>query len=125
MKAGLQGCSVLIIEDNFLLADDMRQTLEDAGAEVIGPFGNATAVAAALEARKVDCALVDLNLGDGPTFEPARTLMARGVKVVLLTGYDATVIPADLASVPCLQKPADTRKVLDAVGDLCAQLSMI
>src|SRR3546814_2353211 len=37
----LAGCSVLVIEDNFFLAEDARDTLERAGATVLGPVSNA------------------------------------------------------------------------------------
>jgi DNA-binding LytR/AlgR family response regulator len=60
-----------------------------------------------------------VNLGQGPSFEPALELLARGVPVVLVTGYDAKVIPAELAKLPYLQKPVDARHVVKAVREVC------
>jgi DNA-binding response OmpR family regulator len=116
----LKDFSVLVLEDDYYLADDARRTLEAAGAEVIGPFRDAGAAVAALDQSTPTCALVDINLGGGPDFGPARTLVARGVPIVFITGYDAEVIPPEFRHAPCLQKPVEGRKIVSAVGALCA-----
>lgn len=59
--------------------------------------------------------MLDLNLGRGINFAPARALLARGVPVIFVTGYDRQVIPKDLAGVRCIQKPFDHREVVEAV----------
>jgi len=116
----LQAVDVLVIEDDYYLADDMRQMLEDAGAHVLGPCRDAIAAFQELEQHHADCAVVDVNLGRGPSFDPARELLARGISVVLVTGYDAKVIPAELSHLPCLQKPTEPQKVVKAVHDICS-----
>lgn len=116
----LQGLAVLVLEDDFYLADDTRQALEGAGARVLGPFADAASGLRALEHEIADCAVVDVNLGHGPSFEPARALLARGIPMVLVTGYDASAVPAELGDLLCLQKPTDAGKVVAAVSALCA-----
>ncbi len=111
----LSGLSVLVLEDDFYLADDARQTLESAGASVLGPFARAAEAQAMLERSKPDCALIDVNLGGGPNFDAARALLDSGVPIVFVTGYDRDVIPPDLAHVPCLQKPTQPKKMVEAV----------
>ncbi|MBE1529451.1 DNA-binding response OmpR family regulator [Sphingopyxis sp. OAS728] len=113
--SGLTGRLVLIIEDDFYLADDAQMALEAAGATVLGPVGNAEDAIEMLATTRPDIALVDVNLGDGASFESAAALKARGIPFVFLTGYDANIIPADYADAPRLQKPADTRSLLAAL----------
>ncbi|WP_292080905.1 response regulator [Mesorhizobium sp.] len=118
MSLDLQGRSVLVVEDDFYLADDTRQMLEDAGAEVLGPVSAADEALSLLEIRKPDCAVVDVNLGAGPSFGLASTLQARGIPFVFLTGYDPDIIPAEFRGAPCLQKPIDPEKVLLTIKTL-------
>ncbi len=115
----LDGLDVLVMEDDYYIADDMRQWLENAGARVLGPCPDAETALRQLEQHHADCAVVDVNLGQGPCFDPARDLLARGISVVLVTGYDAHVIPAELSHLPCLQKPTESYRIIKAVHDLC------
>jgi DNA-binding LytR/AlgR family response regulator len=117
----LSGLSILVLEDDFYLAEDTREALEEAGGSVVGPFASAGAIEDALEEASPDCALLDVNLGGGPNFGPARMLTARRIPVVLITGYDTAVIPPDLADVPCLQKPANARKIVSMAAQLCGR----
>ena len=114
LDATLEGLSVLVLEDEYCIADDLAQLLDDAGATVIGPFRDIDAALAAAPER-LDCALVDINLGHGPHFETSRRLVDRGVPVVFLTGYDRQVVPAEFADLAFLQKPAEARRVIEAV----------
>jgi len=115
----LRDVEVLVLEDDFYLADDAKHTLEDAGARVVGPFADPAEAVSAAGARKPGCALVDINLGGGPNFTAAHALRAMGVPIIFLTGYDTEVIPEDLRDAPCLQKPIEPHRILKAVSSLC------
>lgn len=115
---GLEGRSVLVIEDDFYLADDAQIALEAAGATVLGPAGNAEDALQLLAASEPDMALVDVNLGNGASFESAAALKARSIPFVFLTGYDANIIPAEFAEAPRLQKPIDKRTLIAALAAL-------
>jgi DNA-binding response OmpR family regulator len=117
--AQLTGRSVLVIEDDFYLADDVRQTLEDAGAHVLGPVSSVEDALALVERTKPDCALVDINLGAGPSFESAWALRSRNIPMIFLTGYDASTIPSEFADVPRVAKPMEARGLLATVAALC------
>jgi DNA-binding response OmpR family regulator len=112
----LAGISVLVLEDNYFLAEESQQTLEHAGARVLGPCRDLEETLEALKEDHPNCALVDINLGKGPTFEPARALRAAGVTILLVTGYDAGIVPTDLKDAPCLQKPVDAQRLVTAVA---------
>ncbi|RWH73422.1 response regulator [Mesorhizobium sp.] len=118
MSFDLHGRAVLVVEDDFYLADDTRQMLEEAGAEVLGPVSAANEALSLLEMLRPDYAVVDVNLGAGPSFGLASTLQARGIPFVFLTGYDLDIVPAEFKGVPCLQKPVDPEKVLVALSTL-------
>ncbi len=117
-KRMLNGCSVLVVDDDFYLAEENREVLEEAGATVLGPYGRADDAIGSLEERLPECAVLDLNLGAGPRFEVARAVRAKGVPMVLVTGYDQNIIPPDLANTPCLQKPVGRAMLVAAVTDL-------
>lgn len=120
----LHSCSVLVVEDQFLLAEDLRRLLNEAGAEVVGPFRDARSAIAAARQRRPTCAIVDINLGDGPDFDAAKALLAAGVSIVFVTGYEADVFPAALAHLPHVRKPARREDILTAVETLCSHASL-
>jgi CheY-like chemotaxis protein len=120
MTAPLAGLSVLVIEDDFYLADDAQQTLEAAGAKVLGPVSNAADALELLARTHPDCALVDVNLGGGANFVSAEALQQQGVPFVFLTGYDASIVPPRFASIPRLEKPVRKSDMLAALGDITA-----
>ena len=118
---GLTGLTILVLEDDYLLAEDTRRTLEAAGATVLGPCRSASQARTLTSKKMPDCAIVDINLGEGPNFEPARDFLAQGVPILMTTGYDGSVIPEELREHPCLQKPVPADKILSAVSRLCSR----
>jgi DNA-binding NarL/FixJ family response regulator len=101
----LIGLSVLVVDDDYYQAVDTQETLERAGATVLGPCSNSDEAIHLAQDRHPSCAIVDLNLGAGPSFELARSLKALNIPLIIVSGYDAGVIPADLRSTPHLEKP--------------------
>jgi DNA-binding response OmpR family regulator len=114
----LHGCAVLVVDDDFYLADNTREALEKAGATVLGPYGHEDEALASLDKHPPQFAVLDLNLGNGASFTIARSLQMRGVPMVLVTGYDGGIIPADLAGTSCLQKPVSMAKLVATVTEL-------
>lgn len=116
----LSGRRVLIVEDDFYLANDAERALRAAGALIVGPLPRSGLALNALARDGIDAAVVDINLGEGPSFELADALKAAGVPFVFVTGYDAVLIPERMADAPALQKPADMKAVVQAVAALVA-----
>ncbi len=119
----LRGMKVLVIEDEFYLATEIEERIERAGGTVLGPCPDVPAGLAQLGANP-DCAVVDINLGQGPSFEIAGVLEERGVPFLFLTGYDAATIPPVFAHIERIEKPADTIRVIDAIARLTGCLSV-
>jgi DNA-binding response OmpR family regulator len=109
-----RGLRVLIAEDEYLLADDLRRELEAAGARVLGPVPSVAMALDLLQAPDApDVAVLDVNLGGEHVYPVAEALRARGVPFVFVTGYDTCALPVEFVDAPRCEKPLD----LDAVGD--------
>ncbi|HKU90794.1 MAG TPA: response regulator [Steroidobacteraceae bacterium] len=117
-KPELGGRRVLVVEDEYYIASDTARALQGAGALILGPFASEDAARNQVEGQQVDAALVDINLGRGPSFELADLLLQRGVPFVFVTGYDQEVIPEKFAKIERLQKPVQIRQMVDAVARL-------
>lgn len=114
----LAGRSVLIVEDDYYLAMDSEDWLRRAGAEVVGPVPDEHAAIALLEAGTVDCAVIDINLGHGPSFEIAARLQDANIPFLLATGYDAAAVPRAFSDVPRLEKPFREQDLIGALKRL-------
>lgn len=116
----LAGLRVLVAEDEFLVAALIADTLEAAGAEVLGPacsLAEGLRLAGEAAPGSADlCAVLDWNL-DGQRSDPlARLLTQRGVPFVIATGYGS--VPAEFAAAPVVAKPFDTEILVGLLGQL-------
>jgi len=65
-QSALAGRRILIVEDEYFLADDLRQILSDQRTEVLGPVATiANALSVIPNAGPIDCAVLEINLGGG------------------------------------------------------------
>lgn len=112
MPATLKGRRILVVEDNFLLAETLRDLLEDSGCELVGPAPR-VATALPLCTSDLDGALLDINLGNETCFEIADRLTEKGIPFVFLSGYsDAAIVPERFGNVPRLAKPYDRQAIV-------------
>lgn len=96
---------MLVVEDEYLTAEDMRQVLEDFGADVIGPVATENAALKLISDGHIDCAIVDINLRGKVTFEVARALERLAIPFIFASGYAASFLPAEFESIALLEKP--------------------
>jgi DNA-binding response OmpR family regulator len=113
----LSGHRIFILEDDYYQAQDCRELLEKAGAKVIAISATVPDLSALLEEGRIDAVLIDINLGHGLSFDFARELKARAIPFVFLTGYDAAMLPDDLAGSGYLTKPADAARIMAALAN--------
>ena len=105
---GLEGRRVLVIEDEYFIADDISRALTKLGAEVVGPAPDLEHATALLSSgERIDPAVLDINLHGELAYPLADALKARGIPVLFATGYDQTSIPAGYEDVPRWEKPFD------------------
>ena len=104
--AALAGHRVLVVEDEALVAMELGDILERQGCRVIGPAASIAQALALLDGRRLDAALLDLNLKGEPGLPVAVALSGRGVPFVVVSGYaeDQVSAPA-LRGAPRLMKP--------------------
>ncbi len=104
----LQGRRILVVEDEYMMAEDLRRDLEKVGAEVVGPVPS-VADALRLLAREdgLDGAVLDVNLRGEKAYPVADALRERGVPFVLATGYEQWALPEAYKEVPRCDKPVD------------------
>ncbi|WP_244598545.1 response regulator [Rhizobium tubonense] len=106
---------VLIVEDEYFLADETRLKLEDLGAIVIGPVATVRAALDLLDNESVDAAILDIHLGDGLVFPVAEELERCNVPFVFATGYDPSVIPEKFTGFTLSAKPTELGYIADAL----------
>jgi len=119
----LAGWKVLIVEDQFLIASDMKRIVAALGGETIGPCRSVDQARELLASCSPDFALLDINLDDKPVFELAEELSRRGVPFVFASGYDDFAIPEPHRHVPRLDKPLSRADLEQAVLRLRAGVS--
>jgi DNA-binding response OmpR family regulator len=79
----LSGQCILIVEDEYLMSDDLRQELERHGATVLGPAGAVDrALYLAASASRIDGAVLDINLNGEMVFPVLDALLQRDVPVL-------------------------------------------
>jgi ActR/RegA family two-component response regulator len=78
---------ILILEDEFYLADDCAQEVVRHGMQVIGPVFNAEHALQALARDGPEGAVIDLNLKERLAFDVVQALKDRAVPFVVFTGY--------------------------------------
>ncbi len=113
--------SVLVVEDEFLVALDLKLTLEEQG---FGPVRIASDARSALReaASKPQLALVDVNLADGPTGPRIGEQLARehGTTVLFITANPQCAAEAD-AGIGILSKPLSADELLAAAAYAAAR----
>jgi CheY-like chemotaxis protein len=117
----LRGCSLLVAEDEYIIAVDLAQSLEHLGVNVIGP---AASVREALElveiSDHIDGAVLDVNLREERVYPVADVLISRKIPFIFASGYDAAEIPENYAAVPRCEKPVNIAhlvRLLAAAGE--------
>lgn len=116
-KVDLSSFAVLVVEDDYFIANEIAGVLRECRAEVLGPVPDVAQALALLDRHKVDCAVLDLNLRGELAFELAAQVRRRGVPMVVATGYDATMLPPQFEQVVRLEKPIDLNRLVRAVGE--------
>jgi CheY-like chemotaxis protein len=115
----LAGRRVLVIEDEYFLADDIARALGGLGARIVGPFGDLNEATEAVDRdTAIDAAIVDINLHNEMVFPLARVLRMRGVPFVFTSGYDKGLIGAEFHDVKLWIKPLDIAAVALELTDM-------
>ena len=109
---------ILIVEDEWLIAQDHAERLKDAGYQVVGPVPSVKAALELVTSDKIDCALLDVQLKGETSYAVADALRQHAIPFAFVTGYGLGEIPVRFAAVEVLQKPATTSELKCVVDAL-------
>jgi DNA-binding response OmpR family regulator len=106
-QSRLDGRSILILEDEYLIAMDVEQTCLDSGAREVTILRSLAELGDnPLDTLAFEAAILDLRLGGESTTQFARQLVERRVPFVFATGLtDAGELAEGFPDVPVIGKP--------------------
>jgi CheY-like chemotaxis protein len=106
----LAGCRILVVEDEYFLADDIVRALTALGARIVGPYGGLDEATGVVDGDiAIDAAIMDLNLREEMAFPLARSLRSRQIPLIFTTGYDRSSIAPEFQDVRVWSKPLDIK----------------
>jgi CheY-like chemotaxis protein len=115
-RAGpLEGRRILVVEDEAATSLMIESVLMDVGCNVVGPAYDVAQALALAARRDIDCALLDVRLGNDFVYGAADVLSKHGIPIVFVTGYAPSAIDPRFASVPLIEKPFMQSDVLQAI----------
>lgn len=114
----LSGTRVLVVEDEYYLADDLSRTLVEAGAEIVGPVATLADAQRKVREGGFDCAILDMNLRGDFAFPIAQALSEAAVPFVVATGYNQESLPEAVRDAPRVEKPFTPADVVATLARL-------
>jgi DNA-binding response OmpR family regulator len=112
------GRRVLVVEDEVMIASEVEQELNEAGFAIVGPVGSVERALEAIEAGRIDAAVLDVQLQSEDSYPVAERLQERRIPFLFITGYSSGEIADRYRRHACLQKPFSSRGLLDAVAGI-------
>ena len=107
--------SVLLVEDDGLLSLMLQDLVQEAGALAVFPCRDAETAFEIVARESLDCAILDVSMHGGTTYELADALADRNIPFLFCTGIDPRDLSERHRDRPVLTKPysdADFRAVL-------------
>jgi CheY-like chemotaxis protein len=115
----LAGCRILVVEDEYLIAIELKRWLQGAGAEVVGPTPGVDQALDLIEDHQPDAAVLDVNLGDGDNVYPvADKLCVLGVPYLFATGDVKLADASVYRHRPPLEKPFTEAELVRSLTNL-------
>lgn len=114
--------SVLIVEDEPLIAMMLEDFLETLGHQVAGTCESLDEAIAMVDEGGFDLAIIDVQLKDGQQVWPlADRLAAAGTPYIIATGGHVEPPPEQHADAPVLSKPYTIEAIGPALEQACAR----
>jgi CheY-like chemotaxis protein len=115
-SSALRDRRILVVEDEFLIAMNLVDSLESAGAFVLGPVASVAKAVSKIESEPhIDAAVVDVNLGGVLAFPVADMLVARKIPFIFTSGYEDNVLKTRYSQVKNCLKPYKFRAMEEAL----------
>lgn len=111
---------VLVIEDDYLLAEALVDTLTALGCTVTACASSLESATELVRETTCDLAIVDIDLRGVPAFPVLALLRDRGIGFVIASATELADLPAEYAHDRVVSKPYDTRELHAAMNALLA-----
>ena len=106
MTNTLTGLSILLVEDEYLIALDAAEMLSEMGASNVRVAGTFAEAEKCIAEGGFDVAILDVNLNGQLSVPLAQSLLSRGTPFVFTTGYSLRHRPLPgLEDCICVSKP--------------------
>lgn len=116
MTERLNGCRVLLVEDEMMVSILIEDMLKSLGCTVAACAGRVEDALPLASAAAIDVAVLDVNLGALDSSSVADALAARGIPFVFVTGYSSGCARnASHSGSPRLRKPFETRQLAEVL----------
>ena len=116
----LGGMRILLAEDSWHVAYAIQTVLEHAGATVLGPASTIAELNRLGAQERFDAVVADVNLHGEISCSALETLAARGIPVVVVTGY-GELPPTALRAVATLQKPVSADDLIAVLRTIAGE----
>lgn len=113
MSGALTGKKVLIVEDEYFIAADLKKELSGRGAVVIGPVGNLMSALSLIQHEQLDAAILDVNLEGSGSYPLMEELGRKSIHCVLLTGDGDGKFSETWPGAARIAKPCSTGAVVE------------
>jgi CheY-like chemotaxis protein len=114
----LSGQRVLIVEDEYFLAQDLAEYLNHLGVEVVGPVGTVTDALELLHYADIQGAVLDINLRGERVYPVADVLEQKQVPFVFASGYGGELEPNAYTDIPRCIKPLDFAELANTLHQM-------
>jgi CheY-like chemotaxis protein len=115
-SSALRDLRILVVEDEFLIAMNLVDALQNAGSFVVGPVASVDKAISKIESEAhIDAAVVDVNLGGLLAFPVADMLVARKIPFIFTSGYEDNVLKTRYSQVKNCLKPYHFRAMEEAL----------
>ena len=111
-----QRSRILIVEDEPLVAEDLRIVLVEAGFEIAGVAFRVATALSLIESVGCDAAIVDANLAGASAVPVAAALSARGLPFVVLSGYTREQLQSEFSGGFFIQKPYRLTELIEGLS---------
>lgn len=113
----IDGASILLLEDEFMISVDAEEILLEMGARDVTVAPTLEKARQFLAERSFDVAILDVNINGESSFGLAEELAARGAPFVFATGYELTdrSLPPSLEGALRLTKPYTSARLREAI----------
>ncbi len=119
-----RGLSVLVVEDELLIALDLQITLEQDGWTVIGPAMSVADALSTLNMHRPNVAILDVNLRGESATPVAELLRKLNIPFVLGSAYSHPgTLDKTLGDVDNVGKPAPRARLIAALEKLTSRPS--